>query len=260
LLTTNCMLQNWDGLLGLLVLIGPVLLAQNALHGELQALLLILTRSETATISIFSLLFIPGVLLHELSHFLMAKLLGVRTARFSVLPETLPGGKLQLGFVETERTGLLRDALIGLAPLLSGGLALAYLGLNRLALAPLGLTVASGEWPAFWAALRQIPNQSDFWVWFYLAFSVATTMLPSESDRRAWLPILLWALLLAGAAVLAGAGPWLLENLAPALNSGLRAAAIVFGISLWLHFLLWIPMRLLRAIAQHLTGVRLVSR
>jgi hypothetical protein len=105
-----------------------------------------------------------------------------------------------------------------------------------------------------------VPEQSDFWVWFYLAFSVATTMLPSDSDRRAWLPMLLWAALLIAAAVLAGAGPWMLENLAPALDAGLRAAALVFGISLGLHLLLWIPFRLLRALAQRVTGVRLVMR
>jgi hypothetical protein len=253
-------MENWNGLIGLLVLIGPVLLAQRALHGELQVLLLILTRSESAAISVFSLLFVPGVLLHELSHFLMAKLLGVRTARFSILPEVLPGGKLQLGFVETERTDVLRDALIGLAPLLTGGLVLAYLGLDRLALAPLGVTFAASDWPGFWAALSRVPEQSDFWVWFYLAFSVATTMLPSDSDRRAWLPMLLWITLLIAAAVLAGAGPWLLDNLAPVLNSGLRAAALVFGISLGLHLLLWIPFRLLRALAQRVTGLRVVMR
>jgi hypothetical protein len=253
-------MENWNGLLGLLVLIGPVLLAQRALHGELQALLLILTRSEAAVISIFSLLFVPGVLLHELSHFLMAKLLRVRTARFSLLPEVLPGGKLQLGFVETERTDVLRDALIGLAPLLTGGLMLAYLGFERLALAPMGQAFATEDWPTFWAALRHVPEQADFWLWFYLAFSIATTMLPSDSDRRAWLPILLWAALLTASAVLAGAGPWMLDNLAPVLNAGLRAAALVFGISLGLHLLLWVPLRLLRALAQRVTGVRLVVR
>ena len=254
------MLENWDGLIALLVLVWPVLVAQRALHGELQGLLLILTRSQSATISVFSLLFVPGVLLHELSHFLMARLLRVRTARFSILPEVLPDGKLQLGFVETEKTDVLRDGLIGLAPLLTGGAVLAYLGLNRLALSALGITFAAADWPAFWAALRMVPQQADFWLWFYLAFSVATTMLPSESDRRAWLPILLWALVLIGAAILAGAGPWLLETLAPALNAALRAAAVVFGISLGLHIILWIPFRLLRAAAERLTGVRLVRR
>jgi hypothetical protein len=253
-------MQHWDGLIALIGLIVPLLLAQRALHFELQAVLLVLTRSESATISIFSLLFLPGVLLHELSHYIMARLLGVRAVRLSLLPEVLPDGKLQLGFVETERTGLLRDALIGLAPLLTGGLVLAYLGLIRLALASPAADAARGDWVAFQAALLQVPQQPDFWLWLYLAFAVATTMLPSESDRRAWLPLLLWITLLGGAAVLAGAGPWMLTYLAPALNEALRSAALIFGISLGLHFALWVPFRLLRELVMRVTGSRIQLR
>ena len=46
--------------------------------------------------------------------------LRVRTGRFSLLPKMLPDGHLRLGFVETARVDVVRDALIGLAPLLSG--------------------------------------------------------------------------------------------------------------------------------------------
>lgn len=248
---------NWDGLVLLLVVLGPLLLAQRALHGEIQIILLALTRSEAATISLFSLLFLPGALLHELSHYLMARLLQVRTARFSLLPEVLPGGKLKLGFVETESTDLLREALIGAAPLLTGGALLAYLGLDRLGLAPVGLAAAAGDWPAFWRALARMPEQTDFWLWFYLAFAVASLMLPSESDRRAWLPLLLLTGLLAAVAALAGAGPWMMEQAAPLLNEGLRALALVLGISLALHAVLWLPLRLVRAALLRATGVRL---
>jgi hypothetical protein len=242
------------------VLLGPLLLMQRGLHFELQAIFLLITRSEAAAIGIFSLLFLPGVLLHELSHFLMAKLLGVRTARFSLLPTVMPDGKLQMGFVETAQTDFVRDALIGIAPLLSGGALVAYLGLVQLALAPLGSTFIQSNWGGLWEALRQVPNQPDFWIWFYLTFTFSTTMLPSESDRRAWLPLALVVVLLIGAAALAGAGPWLLDNLAPLLNNGLRGVALVFGISLGIHVLLWIPLRVLRELIARLTHSSLRAR
>ena len=223
-------LASWDGLIWLMVLIGPVLIIQRGLHFEVQAIFLLIFRNENASIGLFSLLFLPGVLLHELSHFLMAKLLGVRTARFSLIPIVLPGGKLQLGFVETEQTDFLRDAFIGVAPLVSGGAVVAYLALVQLALAPLGAVFSTGDWNAAWEILRAVPSQPDFWVWFYLAFAVASTMLPSESDRRGWLPLALGVTLLVVTAVLAGAGPWMLENLAPLFNDALRAVALIFGI------------------------------
>ena len=252
--------NSWDGLIWLLALLAPALFLQRRLHFELQAIFLLITRHENAAIGMFSLLFLPGVLLHELSHFLMARLLGVRTARFSLLPTILPGGKLQLGFVETAQTDILRDALIGLAPLLSGSALVAYLGLVQLNLASLGSAFSQNQWNALWDALRQIPSLPDFWIWFYLTFVIGTTMLPSESDRRAWLPLGVWALVLIALVAVAGAGPWLLENAAPALNTGLRTLAVVFGISLGIHILLWLPLRLLREALARLTHTSLRSR
>jgi hypothetical protein len=250
----------WDGLVWLLILIAPVVLVQRRLHFELQAIFLLILRSEGAAIGVFSLLFLPGVLLHETSHFLMAKLLGVRTARFSLLPEVLSDGKLQLGFVETEQIEFVRDALIGLAPLLTGGALVAYLGLVQLGLAPLGAAFGASDWTAFWTSLRHIPQQPDFWLWFYLTFACGTTMLPSDSDRRAWLPLGLALFLLLGIAALAGAGPWLLENLAPGLNQGLRAVASVLGINLGVHLVLWGPLRLLRELISQVTHTKLRSK
>jgi hypothetical protein len=251
---------SWDGLIWLLLLLAPALVLQRGLHFELQAIFLLLTRHENAAVGMFALLFLPGVLLHELSHYVMARLLGVRTARFSILPNILPGGKLQLGFVETEQVDLIRDALIGLAPLISGGALVAYLGLVQLGLGSLGPAFGRGDWPGLWQALRQVSVQPDFWVWFYLTFVIGTTMLPSDSDRRAWLPLSLWAILLLGLVALAGAGPWLLENAAPALNSALRTLAVIFGINLGFHFVLWVPLRLLREGLARLTHTRLRAR
>ena len=84
-------------------------------------------------------------------------------------------------------------------------------------------------------------------------------MLPSASDRRAWLPLILVAGALLGLSVLAGAGPWLLENLAPILNRFLLAVAGVFGISIFVHFVLLLPTFVLRILLGWLTGTKLAK-
>jgi hypothetical protein len=234
-----------DGLVWLVVCLAPFLLVQRWLHRDIQAVFLLLTRRPELTIGLFSLLFFPGVLLHEASHFLMAILLRVRTGRFSVLPKVQPDGQLQLGFVETAKADFMRDSLIGMAPLLSGGAVIAYLGISRLGLASMGVLVTHAQWAQFWQALVQLPNLPDFWVWFYLAFTISSTMLPSASDRRAWLPGALILVGLAGIAILAGAGPWMLTNLAPRVNQLLLTLATIFGISLVLHIILAVPIGLL---------------
>jgi hypothetical protein len=168
-------------------------------------------------------------------------------------------GKLRLGYVETAGSDVVRDALIGTAPLLSGGAAVAYLGIYRMGLVPLAAFVGNGDWQGFMQGLRALPAQQDFWLWFYLAFTISSTMLPSASDRRAWLPVILTGIFLLGVALLAGAGPWMLTNLAPWLNRALRSVATIFGISLAMHLALLIPLRLLRELVMRAFGLRLVS-
>ena len=65
------MLSNLDGLWWLLLLLGPLLLLQRSLHREIQVLFLVVTRRPDIAIALFSVLFFPGVLLHEGSHYLV---------------------------------------------------------------------------------------------------------------------------------------------------------------------------------------------
>jgi hypothetical protein len=246
---------SFDGLIWLLLILGPLVFFQQRLHLEMQAIFLLITRRADLTLVLFSMLFFPGVVLHEGSHFLMARLLMVRTGRFSLLPRPLDGGRVRLGYVETERSDLVRDALIGLAPLIAGGVFVAYAGLARLGLHRLWDNLVL-EGPR--GLLEQLPglqSMPDFWLWFYLLFVISSTMLPSASDRRAWLPLSLGVGLLLVLALLAGAGPWMLANLAPTLDRVLRAVAVVLTISLIIHLILLVPFYLLRRMLNRLTGL-----
>ncbi len=256
-----------DGLIWLLLLLGPLILLQRQLHREIQSIFLLLTRRVEIALALFSILFLPGVLLHESSHFLAALFLGVRTGGFSLIPRVVPanpgsvGGpsRLQLGYVETARTDLIRDSLIGVAPLLSGGLFVTYAGLNLLGFLQvwnsLGAGGPGGAFEAFW----RLQNQPDFWIWFYLTFVVSSTMLPSASDRRAWLPLAAILTVLLGASLLAGAGPWLAAHFAQPLNLGLRALAVVLGISAAIHLVLWLPAWITRRLLSRLTGLKVIG-
>lgn len=245
------------GLLWLLLALGPLLFLQRRFHREIQAIFLLLTRHKEISLALFSMLFFPGVLLHELSHYLTARLLGVRTGRFSLLPTPMPDGRLRLGFVETASVDLFRDALIGAAPLITGGLFVAYAGIQRLGLTLLWESLAYGN-HSFWTTLAAIPTQVDFWLWFYLAFTVSSMMLPSASDRRAWLPLILVICALLVMAFIGGAGPWMIAHLAPTMNQALQALAIAFGISSFLHFALLLPVWGLRKLLSRLTGLEVV--
>lgn len=237
----------------LLVALSLLVVLQRTLHREIQAAFLILTRRPGITQAVFALIFFPGVLLHELSHFLTAKLLRVPTGRVSLIPQAQPDGRLRLGSVETGTGGFVRDALIGFAPLAAGCVFVAFVAIDRLEMLALWDALRSGDWNAFWLGLSALPKAPDFWLWFYLTFTVSSTMTPSASDRHAWLP---FGLLLAGllaVAFLAGAGPWLLANLAPRFNQFLRGLAMIFSLSSLIHLSLILPFWLLHRLLAKVT-------
>jgi hypothetical protein len=244
-----------DGLFWLLISLLVLIILQGVLHREIQAFFLLITRRPGVTQVIFALIFFPGVLLHEFSHFLAARMLGVPTGKLSIFPQPLPNGRLRLGYVETASTGHIRDTLIGAAPLVSGCAFVALTAIFALGLLPLWDLIRAGDWVAFRDALASIAKAPDFWLWFYLIFVVSSTMLPSASDRHAWLPVFLLTASLIAVALLAGAGPWLLEHLAPPINSFLRALAMIFGLSALLHAFLILPFLLLHRLLAKLTGM-----
>jgi len=244
-----------DGLIWLLGTVVVFVFLQRALHREIQATFLILTRKPGLTQTIFAIIFFPGVVLHETSHFLTAKVLGVQTGRFSLIPQAQPNGRLRLGFVETGSGGFARDAIIGMAPLISGCAFVALSAIYLLHLLPLWDFIRLADWGGFWMGLTQVPKNPDFWIWFYLTFTISSTMMPSASDRHAWLPLGLVFLGLVAVALVAGAGPWMLENLAPDFNNFLRALAMIFGLSGILHVLLVLPFLLFHAVLAKATGM-----
>ena len=248
-------LANLGGLFGVLILIGPLVILVRRLQREIQAVFLLLTRRTDITIALFSILFFPGVLLHEISHFLTARLVGVRTGRFSVLPRPLPNGRLQLGFVETAPTDWFRDALIGAAPMIAGSVFIAFAGYHFLNPLETWAQVQAGNYPAAVQSLQNVFQVPDFWIWLYLVFTVSSTMLPSANDRHAWLPVFIILCCLLGVTLVAGGGPWLVEYVLVPVNSIMLILSAVLALSLVLHLVFLFPVwasRSLLSLLMHL--------
>ncbi|HKY55067.1 MAG TPA: hypothetical protein VJM08_12205 [Anaerolineales bacterium] len=249
------MLTQISGLFWIVFMLVPLILLQRLLHREIQAVFLILTRDVRLTMGIFSMLFLPGVFLHELSHYLMAKILGVRTGNFSIFPQSLPDGRLQLGYVETAKSDVVRDSLIGAAPIIVGTLFVAYIAIYRLEMRVLWDVFRNGQLDLFWMGVRALPQVRDFYLWFYLVFAVSSTMLPSQSDRHAWLELVIYVVVLLGIILLFGAGPWMLSTIAPRLSNFFISVAVIFGLSAFVHVLLILPTALVHKLLARATGV-----
>lgn len=239
-------------LLWLLVILGPLLYLQRWLHKEIQGVFLLFTHRTDITITLFSILFFPGVLLHELSHFVVARLLGVRTGQLSIIPRPLENGKIQLGYLETQRSDLLRDAIIGAAPLLAGSLFVAAAGLYRLNLNQ--IQINDFDIDILIETLDIIYNSPDFWLWFYLVFTISSTMMPSASDRQAWLPLAILILVLFVIALIAGIVPFLFDNFKAPITFAIKSLLFVLGISVVVHSILLPPIWIIRRLLEWATG------
>jgi len=252
------LMVNWGTFFYLLLLLVPLLYLQRFLQHEIQAIFLLITRQPEISMALFSLMFLPGVLLHEVSHFLMAHLLGVRTGRFSIIPKKLEGGRIQLGYVETASSDFFRDAMIGVAPLVTGGIFVAFAGVSRLGLNTIWESLTQGQMSSFSMAMKSVVDMPDFWIWFYLIFAVSSTMMPSSSDRRAWLPLISVMVILLGLVLLIGVGPWILTRFESAFKAALDAITMVLGITVLIHLILLLPAWIIRKIISRMVGLQVV--
>lgn len=78
-------------------------------------------KSTKASIMTLAVLFFPGVAIHELSHFLMAEILQVKTHEIEFMPEVM-GDEVKMGSIQISQTDIARRMLIGVAPIIIGSI------------------------------------------------------------------------------------------------------------------------------------------
>jgi hypothetical protein len=208
-------LDVWISIPWLVVAFGLMLLVHRWLEAHLQGLAYLITGHPTVAMWVFFIVFLPGTLVHELSHWLAARLLGVRTGHIVIWPQEKRNGAVWLGAVQVGRADAFRSSLIGLAPLVAGSVLSAIVGAH-LRLDTLGSVLVAGEWHTAWGKLGESVGLPDFWLWIYLLFAIANRMLPSPADRHAWKPVAIF--LVAASAVILASG-W-----APQMDTGVSTA------------------------------------
>ena len=129
---------------------------------NLSQFLFLVTGSVKWTIAILSLLFLPGTILHELSHYFFAAILLVPVGKMEFIPK-LNGNSVKLGSVSIGQTDPFRRILIGIAPFLIGTLVILF---------SLFLSEKNILWKDSWAVAGV----------FYILFEVGNSMFSSKKD------------------------------------------------------------------------------
>ncbi len=223
--------MSWIPLLGLAVTLALLLLVERWIHRHLQGVMLLLTGDREIAVVLYALPLMPGILLHEISHALVARLLGVRVGRVSVRPK-LADERIQLGFVPVEETDAVRASLIGLAPLLTGSAVILLVGYLSFDIGGLQRALVDGAWTHLITHVVEMLKTSDIWLWAYLIFAVSNTMLPSRSDRESWTSVILFLVLAIALAWFAGLGPTIIERLGRPLNLATRWLTTMYAFTI----------------------------
>lgn len=212
---------DWTPLAFLAVMLVPLTLLTRWLSRHLQGVGLLFTGDYQAALLFHYLVLFPGIALHELSHWVAARLVGVKTRGISLQPKARRGGSVRFGAVTVARSDPFRESWIGVAPLLTGIAAILLLGRWRF-----GVDIQPLLQPAaIWQTLVRSVNAPDALIWLYLIFAISNAMWPSESDRQPWWSVVLLLALAAGALYVSGWQP----RLSPGLQGSVLTAITYLG-------------------------------
>jgi len=246
--------MNWLSPLWLAVALTLLLLIERWIHRHLQGVMILLTGDPEIAVVLYALPLLPGIILHELSHALAAILLGVRVGGISIRPK-VKGKRVQLGFVPVEQTDVVRASLIGLAPLLTGSGVILAIGYWVFHLGTIGTALLGRDWSTLFDQLRMAMQAADAWIWAYVIFAVSNTMVPSESDRRAWPPILIFLLICGVLVWVTGLGPTLLERIGDPLAMAVEWLALIATFTVTVDGVFVVPIALLERIVGRVKGL-----
>lgn len=141
---------------------------------------LFIFRARSVAISILLVLEFPGTVIHELSHLFTAGILGVKTGKLTLEPESIRGDTITTGSVAIAETDPFRRFAIGLAPMIGGIIILTTIS---------------------YLLQQYVPNWHDwrFWVLGYLLFAVSNAMFSSPQDLKGFLPFAITLAIFLGA-------------------------------------------------------------
>ena len=238
----------WLSLVWLVIVFLLMLVMRRWVEAHVQGVAYLLAGHPALALWIFFLIFLPGTLIHELSHWLAAKLLVVPTGSIALWPQTKSDGSVWLGSIQVARTDPLRNSLIGLAPLISGSLLVTAIAAH-LQLGALGSALVDGNWELAAQALSRSMSLADFWVWLYLLFAIANRMLPSPADREPWKPLIIFLALMGLIVVGAGWTPQLSPDLRDAILNLVGFLLYAFALTVAIDLLVALLIGLLEGLA-----------
>lgn len=253
------MSEPWPTLLTFALFTVLLYLLQRWISQHVQGVGVLLFDSSSAGMALLWFVLLPGILIHELSHWVTAKLLGLKTGKFSISPKR-QGKDLILGSVEVQRSHPLKDSLVGLAPFVAGSLVLLLIGYQVFDAGALGEAWDQNAWGQVADHLASLFQAQDALLWIYLMFAVSNAMMPSASDRQSWRLVLFYLVLVTVVLFLFGWFPALPAELVQAITAGLRTLTYAFGLTIGIDVVVALTIFLVELVLGAIRGRKVVYK
>lgn len=190
----------------------------------------LVTRDFRLTTVLYYVFFLPGVLLHEFTLWLVAGIFNVRADRQIQFPQPQETPELRMNFVRVySRAPRWKLNLIQLSPPVAGVIVIEILANTVLNIDPALQVMRTGTVNDVSAGFQILTSRPNFWLWVYVIFTIGNTLTPRLSaplDRRVvgGLAVGLVALLL-----LSGSGDPSAVNVVSAVTVAIGTVAASFG-------------------------------
>ncbi|MFO7918442.1 MAG: hypothetical protein R6V13_10210 [Anaerolineae bacterium] len=256
--------MRWESLILLSAMAASLVPVNRWFSRRVQRLSLLIFGNGAAATYLYALLMLPGTLIHELSHYIVARLLAVKTGRISLVPQVSRDRNITLGTVQVAETDVVRASLVGVAPLLAGSALL--VSIVRWGL---GVTILTASAEGGIPEIGDLSEHPRSWLWLYLLLVTGNSMFPSPSDRRPWLAMGIYMGILLSTAALGlgmmGALPKLLtspfaDRALALLENIARSLALAFIYTLFVDLSVGGALWMLEELLSKLLGRSVVRR
>ena len=242
------------------MLVGLLLYAVRWMEGWLYRHLFkvgwLLSHNLQATTIFFYLFFLPGIVVHEATMWLVAGAFNVRADRSLTWPAEQSDARLKLDFVKiSKKANRVSLIVIGLSPLVAGLIAL-WLILFGVLQVNVAAAQSTGDASTLPALAQQIARAPDFWLWFYVAFTIANTMFPGQVKvLSGWKPIVWGIAGFIGFLLVLGLGDVILSRaLRGPLRDGALLLSALLGCILAFDLIVTLVLRVIETVVEFTTG------
>ncbi len=245
----------------LAILLISLIGARAVIAAHLQGITYLITGHRRLGLIIYSLLFLPGIIIHELSHFFMAGLLGVQTGEITIFPSgTIETGEKSLGSVQIAKTDVIRSSLIGIAPLIMGSLSIITLTKWQFPELLNSLIAIDGVLNQLLVEGGEVLSIPMNFIWIYLIFAISNTMFVSEADRRSWPAMALLLIIIGSISMWAGISQSVLIAISEPLGIGINILSAAFIVTLIIDVIFMALVLLIESITSKILNKRVRYR